>query len=106
MRGHVMSPFRQMKCFLFAIRQSLMDAYKKFLDELGGRIKIFRELCNLSQVELAGKIDCDKKTIQRIENGQAGTTIPKLQKMAETFGIDIDMLVSVSRKKIVRKDFK
>lgn len=64
----------------------------------GKKISVLRKKLNLSQRELADKLqlsglDVDKNTIQRIECGKRFVTDIELIKFAKVFNISVDELI-------------
>lgn len=67
---------------------------KKYLKLLGERILEKREALGLSREELAEKVELTRMHIYRIENGENPTTILVLRRIAKTFGISPNELIS------------
>lgn len=68
------------------------------LKEIGIRVKAIRKGKPKTQEELAGEVDCDVRTIQRIENGEEGTCFPLLGRIAEALNVDVEMIVEASKR--------
>ena len=68
------------------------------ITEIGIRVKTIRELRKMSQKILAGKIDRDERTIQRIENAEEPTCLQTLNDIANILKVDIDMFIAPSEK--------
>lgn len=60
---------------------------------LGSKIKSLRKERNLSQDELAEKINIDGRQISRYENDKMNPSIDVLIKLAEAFNISVDYLL-------------
>ncbi len=65
---------------------------------LGSRIAKFRKEKNLSQKELANKLNVSNKTISKWECGNGNPDIQTLSKMVEIFDISIDELINEKEK--------
>lgn len=53
--------------------------------EFGSKIKALRELHNVTQTDLAAKIDVDVRTIRRIESGKYNPTLEIIMSLATAF---------------------
>lgn len=60
-----------------------------YLRELGKRIGEIRLGRNLSQVELAHRLDMEKSSINRIEKGNTNPTIITLKRICSELGIGL-----------------
>jgi transcriptional regulator with XRE-family HTH domain len=60
---------------------------------LGNKIKALRKELNLSQDELAEKINIDGRQISRYENDKMNPSIDVLIKLADAFNISVDYLL-------------
>ena len=74
--------------------------------QIGGLIKNAREKLNLSQEELAERIDCSVKTISNIENNK----IPELKQIVnicDVLGLSMDKLfdIALPKSKNAKKDY-
>ena len=56
------------------------------------RLKVLRAECQISQIELAFKIDMSRDRYIRIENGYAQPTDRELRKIARVLGVTVDDL--------------
>ncbi len=61
---------------------------------LGLNIKLHRIMADLTQEELAKKIDTDTATICRYENNERTPRLEILKRMSELFNVTIDELVN------------
>jgi putative transcriptional regulator len=68
-------------------------AKTKYLIALGAKIKRIREKQNLTQVDLAAKLNKDQQTIQRIEKGRTNITIYNLHELADALEIDVRKII-------------
>lgn len=64
-----------------------------FLDEIGGRIKQARVKANLTQKELAEKIEGSASWVYLVEDGQQNAQIHSLRKVAEALGVSLHSLL-------------
>ncbi len=63
---------------------------------LGDTIRTKREECNMTQQELANLLHVTRQTVSRWENGSRCPDLILSKKIADTFGISMDELVSSS----------
>ena len=68
----------------------LEEREKMFADNL---IEL-RKLHNLSQEELAGKINVSRQTLSKYETGESLPDIEKCKALADVFGVSVDDLVN------------
>lgn len=68
-------------------------------DKFIRRIINLREENNLSQVDLAKKLDMDKSTMSKIEHGTRKVSSDELQKMVNIFNVSADYLLGNTDKK-------
>ncbi|AGL02822.1 helix-turn-helix domain-containing protein [Desulfoscipio gibsoniae] len=61
--------------------------------DLGNRIKTEREKLNMSQDELAQKMDISRQAISKWETGSSYPDIEKILKLSEIFNLSLDELV-------------
>lgn len=59
------------------------------LKKIGKRIQELRELQNLSQQDLAAKINYDKSNMSRLESGRNNMTVVTLEKVAKALNVDL-----------------
>jgi transcriptional regulator with XRE-family HTH domain len=64
------------------------------LKAIGARIKSFRKLNNISQIELAEATGYNKKTISLLENGHRPPTQKLLSHLSEKYHLDLDWVSS------------
>ncbi len=63
--------------------------------EIVEQIKILRELNNLSQEKLAVKIHMTREGYAKIERGERGLTVSRLQQIAEALNVSLPELLSI-----------
>ncbi len=71
----------------------MIENYEKLLLTLGSRIKEKRLEKNLTQFELASLIDCEIKSIQRIEKGKMNMSLKIFISLSVALEIQPDMLL-------------
>jgi len=76
----------------------LEDEIQEFLNALGDHIKSLREKNGISQRDLAGLADLDKRQIVRIENGQVNPKTRSVYLLAKAFKISISELFNFEDK--------
>ncbi len=69
------------------------EKYDKLLIFLGYRIKEKRLAKNLTQIELASLIDCEVKSIQRIEKGKMNMSLKMFILLAEVLELSPEQLL-------------
>ncbi len=57
--------------------------------DIGERIRLLREKAGYSQNELAGRADVSQTHLRRVELGEAGITVDKLQLICDVLGISM-----------------
>ena len=62
-------------------------------NQLGKRIKRYRQKAHLTQEQLADKIDVATSTIAHGENGTSNPSLPLLLKIANALNVTLDQLV-------------
>jgi transcriptional regulator with XRE-family HTH domain len=67
--------------------------------EIGQRIREAREAQKMSGEVLGQKIGTDKGTVSRIERGEAGLSVERLQRIADALGVDPSSLLTPSKSK-------
>lgn len=65
------------------------------------KIRLVRETHNWSQEEMADKLSMSTNGYAKIERGETQMNIPKLEKIAKIFDMDLVELLSVSDKSVV-----
>ncbi len=75
--------------------------YDKFLITLGYRIKEKRLAKKLTQTELASHIDCEVKSIQRIEKGKMNMSLKMFILLSEVLEIAPEALLKTENDSIV-----
>jgi transcriptional regulator with XRE-family HTH domain len=66
---------------------------RSIIMDLGSRIKEARERLNLSQDELAEKMDISRQAISKWETGKSYPDIEKILKLSDIFNLSLDELV-------------
>lgn len=65
---------------------------KEFLRKLGERIRENRNLCQLTQEDLAGKIELSPKYLGQIERAEVNSSIEVIKKIADGLRIELSEL--------------
>jgi transcriptional regulator with XRE-family HTH domain len=65
---------------------------------VGRSIRKLRESRGLTGEQLAARIGSDKGTISRIERGEAGLSVERLQKIAAVLGVPVSELLAESNR--------
>ena len=65
--------------------------------QLGKRIKQIRKESNLTQADLAEKINVDFKYLSRIETGLSTPSLKTIEKIAEQLGVDYRILFTFEK---------
>lgn len=68
----------------------------KFLQQLGNKVKEYRELCGYSQERLAELSEVSTNTINSIENGKTFLTYPTLKRISTALNVTPETLFSFS----------
>lgn len=68
---------------------------EKYLKKLGEKIVELRKKQGISQKSLASKLDIDRTSLFRIEQGQVNSSITTLRTIAKELGISIGELVNI-----------
>src|SRR5206468_1571113 len=63
---------------------------------LGSRIKNLREELEISQEELAKKLDIDRASLSQIENGKRSVKAEELILISKALNVSIDMLLGIT----------
>jgi transcriptional regulator with XRE-family HTH domain len=77
------------------------EKYEKFLINLGTRIKEKRQAKNLTQIELASFIDCEVKSIQRIEKGKMNMSLKMFLLLSEVLETAPETLLKIEESDII-----
>jgi len=64
----------------------------KLIYEVGRRVAELRVESNLTQAELADRVDVSLKYLQRLESGQENLTLRSLANLANIFGVEVAAL--------------
>lgn len=67
---------------------------------IGNSISKLRKKCNMTQSQLAAKLNISDKTVSRWESGLGFPEITQFPKLAEIFGVTVDFLMNGERKGI------
>jgi len=67
----------------------LSEIENKTLKKIGKRIQELRELQNLSQQDLAAKINYDKSNMSRLEAGRTNMTVTTLEKVSKALNVEL-----------------
>ena len=65
---------------------------EKYLKKLGERIRSLRKSSNMSQLDLAGKMDNFAEQIGRIERGEQNVSVCTLKKIADSLDVSMKEL--------------
>lgn len=69
--------------------------------EINEKIRMLREFKHYSQEEMAEKLNISTAGYAKIERGERGLNVAKLEKIAAVFGMEVADLVSISDKSVV-----
>ncbi len=69
-----------------------------FLKKLGIKLKVLRSLKNLSQDDIANRLDIDKSYYSKVERGLTNPTILYLKNLSEVLGVNLEELVNAEIK--------
>lgn len=72
-----------------------MDS-EKLKTQIGNNIVACRKQCNMTQAELAQKLNYSDKAVSKWERGESVPDVMTLAQLAEVFGVGLDALVSGS----------
>ena len=70
-----------------------MAANDEYLKSLGNRIRQLRLAKELTQTELAARIDKDYQSLQRVERGAVNLSVQYLRQVAEGLDMKLDELL-------------
>jgi transcriptional regulator with XRE-family HTH domain len=68
---------------------------------IGRKIKELREALDLSQQELANRLDISRPTVSQIENGERRISAEEIKKLAKIFNISADRLLDLEKEPAV-----
>lgn len=68
---------------------------------INSKVRVLRELNQLSQEEMANKLGMSTNGYAKIERGQRRLDLPKLEQIAEVFGMDLVDLLEFDDKNMV-----
>lgn len=69
--------------------------------EINEKIRLLREFNHYSQEEMVEKLNISTTGYAKIERGERGLNVAKLEKIASVFGMEVADLVSVNDKSVV-----
>lgn len=69
--------------------------------EINEKIRMLREFNQFSQQEMADKLSISATGYAKIERGERGLNVARLEKIAEIFGMEVSDLFSVNDKSVV-----
>ncbi len=75
-----------------------MSARRTSAKDIGRSIRKLRLLRRMTGKQLASRIGSDKGTVSRIEHGQAGLSVERLEKIATALGTGVAELLSESKR--------
>ncbi len=73
-------------------------------ENLAKNITLYRKANNLTQLELAQKLDYSDKAVSKWERGESVPDLYILKKLADFYGVTIDALISEPAKEILPKN--
>ena len=56
---------------------------------IGGRLKVIRDRCNMTQAQLAEKVGVNRSHIAKIENNDTDGSVADLTKIAAALGVSV-----------------
>jgi transcriptional regulator with XRE-family HTH domain len=68
--------------------------------QINEKLRVMRQCKNWTQEELADKLGWAVKSYAKIERGDTGVKLDKLQKVAEVFGVDVQELIDSNEKTV------
>lgn len=71
-----------------------MDEADKLIKKIGDNIVKLRKERNLTQVELAAKLNIEDSALRRIEKGRTNPTIKSVYYIAAALEVDITLLIN------------
>jgi len=79
---------------------------EKLKDRIGNNISACRRQCNMTQAELAQKLNYSDKAVSKWERGESIPDVITLAQLAEFFGVGLDALVSDHTPNVISKPTK
>ena len=70
--------------------------YEYMCENVGLKIKFFRQKLHLTQAEFAEKINMDVRYLSDIERGKKNITLKTLYKLSISLGVNIDELLRIT----------
>lgn len=87
---------QRIRCIVFGPISSHYGVKEKdILAEIGARFKKARLEADMTQAELAAKVDKDQQSIQRFEKGRMNPTVIYLLEICD--GLDVDLSAMLKR---------
>lgn len=81
------------KVYKFFVLLSIIMSVKDKNSKLANNIKLYRKSLNLTQEQLANKLNGKKSLVSNYENGYSTPDIETLIKLADIFDVSLDELV-------------
>ena len=79
----------------------LFVTLRKLITEMiGGKIKIIRELKNLTQEYMADKLEMSQANYSRLEKNEVELSVPKAQKIADILEVKLSDLLDFNEKNV------
>jgi transcriptional regulator with XRE-family HTH domain len=72
---------------------------------IGNKIKVLRELKNLSQDYMAKQLEISQKSYSNIENGNTELTLNRLENISKILGFSITQILNLSEENIFQNIF-
>lgn len=87
----------------FTTNKSLVKPTLKvnMLMKANEKIRFIREMKQWSQEEVADKLSMSTNGYAKLERGETKLNIPRLEQIAEVFGIELEELLSVNEKSVI-----
>lgn len=83
------------------IRQIIHLIYRQSIMEVNDKIRRMRELNSWSQEEMAERLGMSTNGYAKLERGETSLNIPKLEKIAAIFNINLSDLLAINERSIV-----
>ena len=84
----------------------MITKHAKIMSVVSNNIKYLRKQMHLTQEQLAGKIGIKRSLLGAYEEGRADPRLNNLQKMADIFGVTVDMLIGRDITKMSDEELK